>query len=68
MNPKSVDPNQNVEPYQNFDPNQNFGEWVGGVKVENNATLWPNLKVDTFQIFSWAEILSWAECGNISMT
>ena len=27
---------------------------------ENNATLWPNLKVETFQI------LSWAECGNIS--
>ena len=29
---------------------------------ENNATSWPNLKVETFQIFSWAEFLSWAEC------
>ena len=33
-------------------------------KADNKATLWPNLKVEIFQIFSWAEILSWAECGN----
>ena len=43
--------------------------WVGGAgayhyQPENNTTSWPNLKVETFQIFSWADILSWAECGN----
>ena len=37
-----------------------WDRWVGGILL---ATSWPNLKVKTFQIFSWAEILSWAECG-----
>ena len=32
--------------------------------LESNATLWLILQVKDFQIFSWAEILRWAECDN----
>ena len=41
------------------------GRVCGWFMVDNNATSLPNLKVKTFQFFSWAEILSWDECGII---
>ena len=57
-----------MAPVQEF-MDEKLMEWDGGAgayhnQPENNTTSWPNLKVETFQIVSWAEILSWAECGN----
>ena len=57
-----------MAPVQGF-MDEKLMEWDGGAgayhnQLENNTTSWPNLKVETFQIVSWAEILSWAECGN----
>ena len=56
-----------MAPVQEF-MDEKLMEWDGGAgayhnQPENNTTSWPNLKVETFQIFSWADILSWAECG-----
>ena len=31
-----------------------------------STTLWPILQAETCQIFSWAEIPRWSECGNMS--
>ena len=57
-----------MAPVQEF-MDEKLMEWDGGAgayhnQPENNTTSWPNLKVETFQIVSWAEILSWAECGS----
>ena len=57
-----------MAPVQGF-MDEKLMEWEGGAgayhnQPKNSTTSWPNLKVETFQIFSWAEILSWAECGN----
>ena len=41
------------------------GYVVGGwFSSDNHATSWPILQAETFQIFSWAEISRWTECGN----